>query len=157
MPLSRVSLSQASKSVALGKGEFAGPNNSRCQHTARPRATYHQHEATFIIAVKAVAEQVTGHGLAGDQIYPPRSQIAEASHHVAIYNADYIFDSDLACVPRPMDIAAHVKSCTYHAVYDEQVQCLTIDDADRFSGNETDRTSCRADLLSASASPGDRW
>jgi len=74
-------------------------------------------EAMFIVAAKAVAEQVTEHSLASGQIYPPRSQIFEASQHVAIRLAEYIFDNDLARVPRPADIAAHIKSCTYRAMY----------------------------------------
>ena len=74
-------------------------------------------EAMFIIAAKAVADQVTDQALANGLIYPPRSHIFEASQHVATKLAEYIFDNDLARVDRPADIAAHIKACTYRPVY----------------------------------------
>ena len=55
--------------------------------------------------------------LANGLIYPPRSHIFDASQHVATKLAEYIFDHDLARVPRPADIAAHIKASTYRPVY----------------------------------------
>jgi malate dehydrogenase (oxaloacetate-decarboxylating)(NADP+) len=71
----------------------------------------------FIVAAKAVAEQVTGESLATGLIYPPQSRILEASLHVARRIAQYIFDNQLARVPRPDDIEAHIRACAYRPVY----------------------------------------
>ncbi|MDR3422869.1 MAG: NAD-dependent malic enzyme [Xanthobacteraceae bacterium] len=74
-------------------------------------------EEMFIVAAKAVAEQVTEKNLADGLIYPPQSKILEASLHVAARVAEYIFDHDLAGVPRPADISAHILSRAYKPVY----------------------------------------
>ena len=50
-------------------------------------------------------------------IYPPQSKILEASLHVAARIAEFIFDHDLAGVPRPADISAHIRSRAYRPVY----------------------------------------
>jgi malate dehydrogenase (oxaloacetate-decarboxylating)(NADP+) len=71
----------------------------------------------FIVAAKAVAEQVTEESLATGLIYPPQSRILEASLHVAQRIAEYIFDKQLAGVPRPDDIRAHIRACAYSPVY----------------------------------------
>ena len=52
-----------------------------------------------------------------DEGYPPQTQIFDASLHVATRVAEYIFDNKLARVPRPSDIAAHIRSRTYRPVY----------------------------------------
>src|SRR5262245_38395011 len=74
-------------------------------------------DAMFIVAAKAVAEQVSEASLATGLIYPPQSRIFEASLHVATRIAQYIFDHKLARVPPPADIAAHIRSCAYRPVY----------------------------------------
>ena len=74
-------------------------------------------EEMFIVAAKAVAEQVTEKNLAAGLIYPPQSKILEASLHVAARIAEYIFDHELAGVPRPADISAHIRSRAYRPVY----------------------------------------
>ena len=71
----------------------------------------------FIVAAKAVAEQVSEESLATGLIYPPQSRILEASLHVARRIAEYIFDKQLARVPRPDDIQAHIHACAYRPVY----------------------------------------
>ena len=71
----------------------------------------------FIVAAKAVAEQVSEESLAMGLIYPPQSRILEASLHVARRIAEYIFDKQLARVPRPDDIQAHIRACAYRPVY----------------------------------------
>jgi malate dehydrogenase (oxaloacetate-decarboxylating)(NADP+) len=71
----------------------------------------------FIIAAKAVAEQVSDASLETGLIYPPQSRIFEASLHVATRVAEYIFDKELARVPRPPDIAALIRSSAYRPVY----------------------------------------
>jgi malate dehydrogenase (oxaloacetate-decarboxylating)(NADP+) len=74
-------------------------------------------EEMFIVAAKAVAEQVSDRNLATGLIYPPQSQIFEASLHVATRVAGYIFDKGLARAPRPGDIAAHIRARAYRPVY----------------------------------------
>jgi malate dehydrogenase (oxaloacetate-decarboxylating)(NADP+) len=74
-------------------------------------------EAMFIVAAKAVAEQVSDASLATGLIYPPQSQIFEASLHVAIRVAEYIFEKGLARVQRPKDIAALIRAAVYRPVY----------------------------------------
>jgi malate dehydrogenase (oxaloacetate-decarboxylating)(NADP+) len=71
----------------------------------------------FIVAAKAVAEQVSEESLATGLIYPPQSRILEASLHVAQRIAEYVFDKRLARVPRPDDIRAHIGACAYRPVY----------------------------------------
>jgi malate dehydrogenase (oxaloacetate-decarboxylating)(NADP+) len=74
-------------------------------------------EAMFIVAAKAVAEQVSDASLATGLIYPPQSQIFEASLHVAIRVAEYIFEKGLARVQRPKDIEALIRASVYRPVY----------------------------------------
>ncbi len=74
-------------------------------------------EEMFIVAAKAVAEQVTEKNLADGLIYPPQSKILEASLHVAVRIAEYVFDHDLARVPRPADISSHIRGRAYKPVY----------------------------------------
>jgi malate dehydrogenase (oxaloacetate-decarboxylating)(NADP+) len=74
-------------------------------------------EEMFIVAAKAVAEQVTEENLATGLIYPPQSRILEASLHVAERVATYIFDKGLARVPRPDDIGALIRARAYRPVY----------------------------------------
>jgi malate dehydrogenase (oxaloacetate-decarboxylating)(NADP+) len=74
-------------------------------------------EEMFIIAAKAVAEQVSDESLATGLIYPPQSRILEASLHVATKVAEYIYEKGLARVPRPKDIGEHIRGAAYKPVY----------------------------------------
>ncbi len=74
-------------------------------------------ERMFIIAAQAVAEQVTAADLERGLIYPPTSNIFDASLNTAARVAEYIFDQGLAGIPRPADIAAHVRGMAYKPVY----------------------------------------
>ena len=74
-------------------------------------------EEMFIVAAKAVAEQVTEEDLAMGLIYPPQSRILDASLHVAERVAAYIFDQGLARTPRPDDVSSLIRSRAYHPVY----------------------------------------
>jgi malate dehydrogenase (oxaloacetate-decarboxylating)(NADP+) len=74
-------------------------------------------EEMFIVAARAVAEQVTDQSLATGLIYPPQSQILKASLHVATRVAEYIFDRDLARVSRPNDVGALIRARAYRPVY----------------------------------------
>ncbi len=74
-------------------------------------------EEMFIIAAKAVAEQVTQAHLDVGLIYPPTTDILNASLHTAEKIAEYIFDKGLARIPRPDDIGAHIRAMTYKPGY----------------------------------------
>ena len=74
-------------------------------------------EAMFIVAARAVAEQVTEANLALGLIYPPTSNMLDTSLHTAARIADYIFQHDLAGIPRPDDVAAHIRAMAYKPVY----------------------------------------
>jgi malate dehydrogenase (oxaloacetate-decarboxylating)(NADP+) len=76
-------------------------------------------EEMFIVAARAVAEQVTEENLATGLIYPPQSRILDASLHVAERVAAYIFDNGLARVPRPDDIGSLIRTRAYRPVYPE--------------------------------------
>jgi malate dehydrogenase (oxaloacetate-decarboxylating)(NADP+) len=76
-------------------------------------------EEMFIVAARAVAEQVTEENLASGLIYPPQSRILEASLHVAERVAAYIFEQGLARVPQPDDIGALIRARAYRPVYPE--------------------------------------
>jgi malate dehydrogenase (oxaloacetate-decarboxylating)(NADP+) len=76
-------------------------------------------EEMFIVAARAVAEQVTDENLASGLIYPPQSRILDASLHVAERIAAYIFDQGLARVPRPDDIGSLIRTRAYRPVYPE--------------------------------------
>jgi malate dehydrogenase (oxaloacetate-decarboxylating)(NADP+) len=71
----------------------------------------------FLKAAESLAAQVTEQDLAVNLIYPPMSNIHEASVEVAIRVAELIFDRGLARVPRPADVAAFVRSKTYSPAY----------------------------------------
>lgn len=74
-------------------------------------------DAMFIIAAKAVAEQVSDAHLATGLIYPPQSQILTASFHVAAKVAEYIYEQDLASGPRPDDIPALIAEKAFKPAY----------------------------------------
>jgi malate dehydrogenase (oxaloacetate-decarboxylating)(NADP+) len=74
-------------------------------------------EEMFIVAAQAVAEQVTEENLSTGLIYPPQSRILEASLHVAERIAAYIFEQELARVPRPDDVGALIRARVYRPLY----------------------------------------
>ena len=76
-------------------------------------------EEMFMVAAKAVAEQVTDQDLSTGLIYPPQSQILNTSLHVADRVAAYIFDKGLAGIPRPDDVGALIRARAYRPVYPE--------------------------------------
>ncbi|CAB3768464.1 NAD-dependent malic enzyme [Paraburkholderia humisilvae] len=74
-------------------------------------------EEMFIVAAKAVAEQVSEESLETGLIYPPQAKILDASLHVAARVAEHIFDKNLARVPRPKDIEAYIRERAYKPAY----------------------------------------
>jgi malate dehydrogenase (oxaloacetate-decarboxylating)(NADP+) len=74
-------------------------------------------EEMFIVAAKAVAEQVGQDSLDVGLIYPPQSEILTASLHVAARIAEHIFDEGLARVARPQDISRLIGDKAYIPAY----------------------------------------
>jgi malate dehydrogenase (oxaloacetate-decarboxylating)(NADP+) len=74
-------------------------------------------EEMFIVAARAVAEQVGEDSLEKGLIYPPQSEILTASLHVATKVAGYIYEHGLARVPRPDDVKAQIEAKAYKPVY----------------------------------------
>jgi malate dehydrogenase (oxaloacetate-decarboxylating)(NADP+) len=74
-------------------------------------------EQMFIVAAKAVAEQVTQAELDSGLIYPPQSTILDASLHTAAMIAEYIFAQGLARVKKPKDVEAHIRKMAYKPAY----------------------------------------
>ena len=74
-------------------------------------------QAMFIVAAKAVAEQVTQASLDVGLIYPPQSQILDASLRTAAKIAEYVFDQNLARASRPADIESHIRALAFKPTY----------------------------------------
>jgi malate dehydrogenase (oxaloacetate-decarboxylating)(NADP+) len=72
----------------------------------------------FIVAAKAVAEQVDQDSLDVGLIYPQQSKILASSLHVAARIAEHIFDRELAGVRRPDDVAGLISKKAYVPSYD---------------------------------------
>lgn len=75
----------------------------------------------FLCAATSVAEQVTRENLDAGLIYPPQSNILNASVHVAEKVATLIFDLGLAGVPRPADVGAFIRDKVYKPEYHDYV------------------------------------
>ncbi|MDR6935305.1 NAD-dependent malic enzyme [Luteibacter sp. 3190] len=71
----------------------------------------------FIVAARAVASQVSDDDLARGLIYPPQSNIFDASLEVAVKVAEYVFDHGLAGVERFDDIREAIAGMAYKAEY----------------------------------------
>ncbi len=76
-------------------------------------------EEMFIVAARALAEQVTEENLSMGLIYPPQSRILDASLRVAERIAACIFEQGLARVPRTNDVGALIRARAYRPVYPE--------------------------------------
>ena len=64
-----------------------------------------------------VAQQVSEADLGVGLIDPPSSNILNVSLHTAGRVAAYVFDHDLAGIPRPDDIDAHIRATVYKPFY----------------------------------------
>ncbi len=75
----------------------------------------------LLCAAMSVAEQVTQENLDMGLIYPPQSDILNASVNVAERVASLIFDHGLAGVPRPADVGAFIRGKVYDPEYRDYV------------------------------------
>jgi malate dehydrogenase (oxaloacetate-decarboxylating)(NADP+) len=75
----------------------------------------------FVIAARALAEQVSPAELEMGLVYPPQSDILKTSLRVAAKVAEFIFDRNLAGVPKPDDLEAFIDSQAYKPEYQSLV------------------------------------
>jgi malate dehydrogenase (oxaloacetate-decarboxylating)(NADP+) len=71
----------------------------------------------FITAAKALAEQVSSSDLAVGLVYPPQSEIYNASIHIAEKVVEVIFERNLASVEKPSDLKAFIAAQAYKPDY----------------------------------------
>ncbi|MBW7933367.1 MAG: NAD-dependent malic enzyme [Gemmatimonadaceae bacterium] len=81
----------------------------------------HVTDEMFFVAAKTLASMVTDADLAKGCVYPDLQRIREVSSNIAAAVAEVAFDRDLAGIPRPHNIPAHVRRHMYEPRYKEYV------------------------------------
>jgi malate dehydrogenase (oxaloacetate-decarboxylating)(NADP+) len=71
----------------------------------------------FIVAGKAVADQVTKAQLGQGLLYPPQTNMLETELQTAARVAEHVFDKGLARVQKPPDVYAFIRSLAYKPTY----------------------------------------
>jgi malate dehydrogenase (oxaloacetate-decarboxylating)(NADP+) len=71
----------------------------------------------FVVAARAVAEQVTEPQLEEGMLYPPQSNMLDTELRTAAKIAEYVFDRGLARVDRPSDVERFVRQHAYTPAY----------------------------------------
>jgi malate dehydrogenase (oxaloacetate-decarboxylating)(NADP+) len=75
----------------------------------------------MLIAAKTLSEQVSKEQLSVGCIYPPLSDIRKVSARIAVALATHWHDTNMATVPMPSDMLAHVKELMYDPFEDPYV------------------------------------
>ncbi len=75
----------------------------------------------FFVAAKTLAGLVTADDLSIGRVYPELTRIREVSTAIALAVAEVAFTRKLARLPRPADLAAHVKAQMYQPDYENYV------------------------------------
>ena len=71
----------------------------------------------FAAAAEALSQQVSDADLAAGLIYPPLKKIREVSAKIALAVARVAYERNLADVPMPKDLEAHIRSHVFEPVY----------------------------------------
>jgi malate dehydrogenase (oxaloacetate-decarboxylating)(NADP+) len=71
----------------------------------------------FIVAARAVADQVTEKQLAQGMLYPPQSNILDIALYTAAKVAEVIFERGLARVDKPADATTFIRQHAYKPMY----------------------------------------
>jgi malate dehydrogenase (oxaloacetate-decarboxylating)(NADP+) len=71
----------------------------------------------FYVAARELAGQVTGDDLRYGRIYPDLVRIRAVSARIATAVADIAFQRGLTDLPKPPDLAAHVRSAMFDPHY----------------------------------------
>ncbi len=77
----------------------------------------HVTDEMFEVAARALAEQVTEEDMTAGRIYPVLPRIREVSAAIAAAVAEVAFREGLATVPRPDDLARHIREFMYDPRY----------------------------------------
>lgn len=78
-------------------------------------------EEVFLVAARALAEQVTADDLAEGRVYPPLKKIQEVSVKIAAKVAQYLFVQGLSAVrPEPEDKELFIRQHQYNYSYDNE-------------------------------------
>jgi malate dehydrogenase (oxaloacetate-decarboxylating)(NADP+) len=76
----------------------------------------------FVVAARAVAEQVTGPQLEQGMLYPPQSNMLDTELRTAAKVAQVVFDRGLARVDKPADVERFVRQHAYKPAYPNLVK-----------------------------------
>lgn len=71
----------------------------------------------FIAALHSLSDQVSDNDIENGIVFPPVQNIRKVAEKIAIDVTKYIFDNDLAVVPRPKDIESFIKEKMYNPEY----------------------------------------
>ncbi|MGM0384669.1 MAG: malic enzyme-like NAD(P)-binding protein, partial [Actinomycetota bacterium] len=77
----------------------------------------HVTDEMFMAAARTLADLVSEEQLGTGCIYPPLREIREVSAAIAVAVAEVAQAQELARVPRPADLEAHVRALMYSPVY----------------------------------------
>jgi malate dehydrogenase (oxaloacetate-decarboxylating)(NADP+) len=77
----------------------------------------HVTDDMFYAAARTLAHQVEATDLAMGALFPPLPRIREVSARIAAAVAETAYDAELAAIPRPADLAAHVRSQMWEPAY----------------------------------------
>jgi malate dehydrogenase (oxaloacetate-decarboxylating)(NADP+) len=72
-------------------------------------------DGMFFAAARALSDAVTAEDLAAGRVFPPTARLREVAVSVAIAVAGVAWEEGLARVPRPRDLAAHIRARMYGA------------------------------------------
>jgi len=71
----------------------------------------------FVVAARAVAEQVTDEQREEGMLYPPQSNILDTELRTAAKVAEVVFERGLARVERPADVDKFIRQHAYTPTY----------------------------------------
>lgn len=74
----------------------------------------------YFAAAQALAAQVTSEDLAAGRVFPPAARMRQVASAVATAVAEVGHETRLATVPRPPDLAAHIRQSMYAASHPER-------------------------------------
>jgi len=74
-------------------------------------------EEMFLVAARTLAHQVSYADLAQGRVYPPLAKIREVSAAIATEVAEVAYKRGLAAIPKPDDLASHIKKIMYYPEY----------------------------------------
>lgn len=77
----------------------------------------HVTDDMFLVAARTLAHEVAESDLRSGSLFPPLTAIREVSRKIAVQVAESAYASGLATVPRPRDLAAHIRATMWSPEY----------------------------------------